>query len=320
MKLIQILSALVVTFGVGDALAQAYPGKPVRVIVPFTAGSTTDMIARTVSQKLSEAWGQPAVVENRTGAGGTIAAGVVAKSPPDGYTLLVNSNAHAVNPALYASLPYDPLTAFVDIAPLAGHPNVLVVGTSAGARSVAELIAAAKAKPGQIHFGSSGVGSGTHLIAEKFRLAAGIDVVHVPYKGGPEATADTIAGRVAYWFPPVSLALPHTREGRLLALGVTSARRSSLLPEVPTIAEAGVPGFDVSQWYGMWAPAGTPERMVDKLAQDISRALAAPDLRDRFNKIGIEPMAMTPSEFTRFVRSETEDSARIIKAAGIEPQ
>jgi len=324
MKIVRVLVAFIMVVGASagafQAFAQGYPGKPVRIIVPFTPGSATDVIARTVGQKLSEIWGQPVVVENRTGAGGTIGAGVVAKSPADGYTLLVSSSGYAVNAALYASLPYDPLNDFVSVAPLASQPYVLVSGASTGMKTVAELIAAAKAKPGQINFGSAGTGSGTHLVAEKFRLAAGIDVVHVPYKGGPEANTDTMTGRVTYWFPPVAIALPHVNGGRLLALGVSSARRSSLLPEVPTIAEAGVGGFSDALWNGMWAPAQTPPEVVDKLAKDVARALAAPDLRERLAKLGAEPMSMTPSEFTRFVRSEIEDSTRIVKAAGIKPQ
>ncbi len=303
-----------------SAFAQSYPIKSVRVIIPFTPGSGIDIIGRSVSQKLSEMWGQPVVVENRTGAGGTVGAGVVAKSPADGYTLLVNSNAHTVTPALYSSLPYDTLKDFVEIAPLANLGQVLVVSPSAGVKSVSELIAAAKARPGQLTFASPGTGSGLHFTGEKFRLAAGIDVVHIPYKGGPEAMTDVMMGRVTYWITSIGTALPFIQGGKLLALGVTTRQRSALLPDVPPIAEAGVAGFEDSLWFGMWARVGTPSDIVNKVATDISRTLAAPDLRDQFRKLAAEPMNMTPTEFARFVRSETDAAARVAKAAGIKPQ
>jgi tripartite-type tricarboxylate transporter receptor subunit TctC len=302
------------------AFAQGYPTKPVRVIVPFTAGSGVDVLARMVAPKLSESWGQPVTVENHVGAGGTIGAGLVAKSPSDGYTLLINSTAHAVNAALYTSLPYDPLKDFVAVSPLVAQPYVLVAGLSANLKTVSELIAAARANPGQLKFSSAGTGSGTHMVAEKFKLVANIDVVHVPNKGGPEANADATNGRVTYWFPPIALALPQVREGKLVALGVSSARRSSLLPDVPTIADAGVGGFEDTIWYGVWAPAATSGDVVDKTSKDVARALATPDVRDRLAKLGAEPMNMTPVEFARFVRDEIEGAGRVLKAAGIKPQ
>jgi tripartite-type tricarboxylate transporter receptor subunit TctC len=321
MRIARNLAAFAVGLCVAaSTFAQGYPSKPVRAIVPFTAGSGVDIVARMVSQKLTEFWGQPVIVENHVGAGGTVGVGVVAKSPPDGYTLLINSTAHAVNVALYAKLPYDPLKDFVDVSALVAQPYVLVAGTSAGVKTVSELIAAAKVKPGQVSFGSAGIGSGTHMVAEKFRLAASVDVVHLPNKGGPEANTDAMTGRVTYWFAPIALVLPHVREGKLLALGVSSARRSSLLPGVPTIAEAGLGGFEDAIWYGMWAPAATPADVVNKLSKDVARALATPDVRDRLTKLGAEPMNMTPAEFTRFVRSEIEGAARVVKAAGIKPQ
>jgi len=303
-----------------SAFAQSYPTKSVRVIIPFTPGSGIDIIGRSVSQKLSEMWGQPVVVENRTGAGGTVGAGVVAKSPADGYTLLVNSSAHTVTPALYSSLPFDTLKDFVEIAPLAHLGLVLVVAPSAGVKSVSELIAAAKARPGQLTFASPGTGSGLHFTGEKFRLAAGIDVVHIPYKGGPEAMTDVMMGRVTYWITSIGTALPFIQGGKLLALGVSTRQRSALLPDVPPITEAGVAGFEDSLWFGMWARVGTPSDIVNKVATDISRTLAAPDLRDQFRKLAAEPMNMTPTEFARFVRSETDAGARVAKAAGIKPQ
>jgi tripartite-type tricarboxylate transporter receptor subunit TctC len=303
-----------------SSFAQDYPTKPVRVIVAFSAGSATDGIARLVSQKLSDLWGQPVVVENHAGGGGTVGAGVVAKSSPDGYTLLMTSAAYATSPAVYRNLPYDPVKDFVDIAPLIIQPNVLVVGPSAGVRTVTELIVKAKARPGEIKFGSAGTGSASHFIAEKFRLAMGIDVVHVPYKVVPQLNTDTMAGRVTYWFPPLAIALPHIREGKILALAVRNARRSSLLPEVPTLAETGVAGFADGEWYGVWAPAGTPAGIVGKLAKDVAGALAAPDMREKLAKLGVEPMSMSPTEFSSFVRDEMESASRIAKEAGIEPQ
>jgi tripartite-type tricarboxylate transporter receptor subunit TctC len=308
-------------FVTAGALAQSYPIKPVRVIVPYTAGSGIDAIAaRPVSQKLSEMWGQTVVVDNRTGAGGTIGTALVAKSPADGYTLLISSSAHVSNPMLYVKPPYDASKDFVVVAPLVRLVNVLVVAPSTGVKSVSELIAAARTKPGQLNFASSGTGTGTHFTAEKFKLVAGLDVVHIPYKGGPEAMTDVMMGRVTYWIPSIGTALPFIQGGRLVALGVSSRQRSAALPNVPTLAEAGLAGFDDALWMGMWAPAGTPAPVVNKLAQDTSRALAMPDLRERLASNVAEPMTMTPPEFTRFIRSETESAARVIKAAGIQPQ
>ena len=301
-------------------VGQGYPNKPVHVIVPFTPGSATDILARTFGQKLSEIWSQSVIVDNRPGAGGTIGAAVVAKAPPDGYTLLVHSAAQAYNPSIYPSLPYDTVKDFVAIAPLAGQPNVLVVAPSTGIRTVAGLIAQAKQKPGQLNFGSAGTGSGTHINGEKFKLAAGIDVVHIPYKGTPEALTDTMAGRVTYFFSPISAALPLVRDGKLRALAVSTAKRSSALPNVPTIAEAGLPGFDYSLWVGMFAPAGTPPAVVDRIAHDLHTAAQAPDVKERLASLGAEPMPMTPPEFKQFVESEIVEAAKVIKAAGIQAQ
>ena len=302
------------------AHGQGYPNKPVKLVVPFTAGSATDILARTVGQKLTEIWGQPVVVENRPGAGGTIGAAMVAKAPGDGYTLLVHSAAHAYNPSIYTNLPYDTIKDFVEVVPLAGQPNVLVVAPSTGMKSVADLISAAKQKPGALNFGSAGNGSGTHINGEKFRLAAGIDVVHIPYKGTPEALADTMAGRVTYFFSPISAALPQVREGKLIALGVSTAKRSDVLPNVPTIAESGLPGFDYNLWVGVFAPAGTPADLVEKINRDVTRALQTPEAKERLTALGAEAMPMTPAEFRKFVQEEIADSAKVIKAAGIKVQ
>ena len=314
------LAALAVSVASSGVWAQDYPNKPVRIIVPFTAGSATDILARTVGERLTELWKQTVVVDNRAGAGGTIGAGVVAKSPPDGYTLLVHSAAQAVNPFIYPNLPYDTLKDFVQVAPLGGQPNVLVVAPSSGYKTVADLIADAKRRPSVLNFGSAGVGSGTHINAEKFKLAAGIDVVHVPYKGTPEALTDTMTGRVTYFFSPISAALPHVREGKLLALAVSSAKRSSVLPNVPTVAESGLPGFDYNLWVGMFAPAGTPAQVLDKLNRDVNNVLREATVRERLASLGAEPMPMSMAEFDRFVRAEMDDAAKVVKAGGIKAQ
>ncbi len=302
-----------------SAWAQEYPTKSVRVVVPYTPGSPTDVFARIVCEKLSELWGQPVVIEDLPGAGGTTGTGVVAKAPPDGYTLLIHSSSYAVSPALYAKLPYDPQKDLVGVTPIATQPFVLVVAPSAGLKSLSQLIAVAKAKPGQLKFGSAGIGTAVHLVAEKFKLAAGIDVVHVPYAGTVEAVADVMAGRISYCFAPAATPLKDIREGKLLALAVTSAKRSDWLPDVPTMAEAGTP-LDDAVWWGVWVPAATPGSVVDKIAKDVARALTAPDLREKLTKLGAQPMSMTPAEFARFVVAESEAAARVVKAAGIKPQ
>jgi tripartite-type tricarboxylate transporter receptor subunit TctC len=303
----------------GSACAQTWPARPVRVIVAFSPGGVTDIIARSMAPKLAELWGQPVVVENRTGAGGSVGAMAVARAPADGYTLLVHSSGYALNTAINPALPYDPRKDFVEVAPLASQPMVLVVG-AAGPASVAELIAAARQHPGQLSYGSAGIGSGAHFNSEKFRIAAGIEVLHVPYKGGAEAIQDTIAGRIGFTFNTVTLALPHIREGRLRVLAVSSAQRSALLPGTPTVAESGLPGFEYTFWNGLWAPAGTPPAVVQKVARDLARVVTAPDVRERLATLGAEPMSMAPEEFGRFVRAEIEDAARIARAAGIRLQ
>jgi len=303
--------------------SQDYPTKPVRLIEPFGAGGGPDVMARAVSPKLSELWGQPVAVENHPGEGSTAAPALVAKSPADGYTLLVNTSAQAYSAALLKNLPYDPLKDFIPVAPLTSQPYVLVAGKLAGITTVGELVAAAKAKPGELKFGSSGLGTGTHLGVLKFNLEAGIKAVHVPARKGDaiaDTIANTVAGRTDYLLAPIQLALADIRAGRLRALGVSTKKRSYLLPEVPTIAEAGVAGFDYPIWYGVWVPAGTPAGVVNKLAKDIARVLAAPDLRDWLARHGADPMSMTQPQFARFVLSESESAARIIEAAGIKPQ
>src|SRR5580704_5905137 len=288
-----------------------YPAKPVRIIEPFGAGGGPDLISRAISPKLTELWGQPVTVENHLGAGSTTAPALVAKSPADGYTLLVNTSAQAYSAALLKNLPYDPLKDFIPVAPLTSQPYVLVAGKSSGIATLSELIAAARAKPGELKFGSTGVGTGTHLGLEKFNLEAGIKAVHVPAKAGDaiaDVIANTVAGDATYMLAPIQLALADIRAGRLRPLGVTTTNRSNLLPEVPTIAEAGVPGFDYTIWYGVWVHAGTTAGVVDKLAKDIARVLAAPELRVWLEEHGAARMSMTQPEFARFVLKEAESA------------
>ena len=303
-----------------QALAQSYPSKPVHLVISFTPGSSTDIIGRAVAAKLSEIWGQPVVVENRAGAGGSVGSAAVLREPPDGYTLLANSSAHVANPSIYAKLPYDTLKDFANIAPLAGGPNVLIVSPQAGWKTLGDFIAAAKAKPGALNFSSAGIGSGTHFNLEKLKLMTGIDVAHVPYKGTPEAIGDTIAGRVCCYWAPINASLPHVKGGKATALAVSSAQRSSLLPNVPTVAEQGVPGFDYTLWVGLWGQAAMPASLVNKINADVNKALASPDLAERLTKLGTLPMKMSAADFSAYVRREIEDTAKVLKAAGIKPQ
>jgi len=244
----------------------------------------------------------------------------VAKAAPDGYTLLVHSAGYAVNPWIYPNLPYDTNKEFVEISPLGGQPNVLVVAPEANIKSVRQLIDQAKAKPGSMNYASAGSGSGTHINAEKFRLATGIDAVHIPYKGTPEALKDTMTGRITYFFSPISAALPQIKEGKLIALGVSSAKRSSALPDVPTIAESGLPGFDYNLWVALFGPANLPADLVTRINADVQKVAALPDIRERLASLGAEPMPMSAPEFRKFVRDEIQVSEKIVKAAGIVAQ
>jgi tripartite-type tricarboxylate transporter receptor subunit TctC len=310
------------TLRAAAASAQDYPAGPVHIIEPFGAGGGPDLLARALAPKLSELWSEPVIVENHPGAGATLGPALVAKSPADGYTLLINTSAQAYSAALSKNLSYDPLKDFIPVASLTNQPYVLVAGKVAGITTVRELIAAAKAKPGELKFGSTGVGTGTHLGIVKFNLEAGIKVVDVPPQP-TDAIADvlaaTIAGRITYMMAPISITLTPIRDGKLFSLGVTTVRRSPLLPDVPTIAEAGVAGFDFPIWYGIWVPAGTPTGVVDKLSRDIARVLGGHELHDWVAEHGGEPMNMTRPEFARFVQSESEGAARLIKGAGSKP-
>jgi len=302
------------------AWAQSWPSKPVKVIVPFTPGSATDIMARTVSDKLSNQIGQPVVVENRPGAGGTIGEAVVAKSDPDGYTVLVHSSSYTVTPSTYRNLSFDTLRDLTGITPLGLLPNVLVIAPSKGIRSVKELVAAARAKPGAMNAATIGVGSATHLNAERFRLGAGIDVVSVPFKGTPEALTEVMTGRVDYYFCPVNAALPFLKDGKLLGLAVGSTRRSVALPDLKTTLEEGIPNSDYNFWVGMFAPSKTPREAIARLYGETVKALHAPEVREKLARLGAEPMEYDPERFNAYIRNEIAANAVLVKAAGIKAQ
>jgi tripartite-type tricarboxylate transporter receptor subunit TctC len=314
------LIAILLAGFAAHASAQGYPSKPVRAIVSFTPGSSTDIVARIVMAKVSEYWGQPIVVENRGGAGGSIGSAVVAQTPPDGYTLLINSNAHSANPALYAKLPYDTLKDFTDIVPLAIQPNVLVVNADSAYKSVMDLVNAARAKPGAINWGHAGIGSGTHLNTERFLAASKIQVTQVPFKGTPEVFAAMFTKDVDAYWAPISAAMGNIRSGKLRPLAVSTPKRNPTLPDVPTTGEAGVQGADSPLWFGVWGPAGVPADVVAKVNADVRRALAEPAVKERLTNGGNETLDMSPQEFARFVRSEIDVYNGVIKAAGIKPQ
>jgi tripartite-type tricarboxylate transporter receptor subunit TctC len=292
----------------------------VHVIISFTPASATDIVGRVVSAKLSEYWGQPVVAENRAGAGGSIGSAVVVKAAPDGYTLLINSNAHCVNPAIYAKLPYDTTKDFTDIAPLAIQPNVLTVRPDGPYKTLQDLVNAAKAKPGVLNIGHAGIGSGTHLNTEKFLAAAHIKMTQVPFKGTPEVVAAMFSGDVQAYWAPISAAIGTIRGGKLRPLSVSTAKRNSQLPDVPTTAEAGVKGADAPLWFGLWGPAGMAPGLVSKINADVRKALADATVKERLTNGGNETMDMTPEAFSKFVRSEIEDYTRVLRAAGVKPQ
>jgi tripartite-type tricarboxylate transporter receptor subunit TctC len=303
--------------GVPDAIAQAYPTHTVKLVVPFPPGGPLDATGRLIAQKLTEAWGQSVVVENKPGAGGNIGADLVAKSPPDGYTILLGAlSTHAVNPSLYARMPYDAVKDFVPITLLAITPNVLVVNASLPVGSLKELIAYAKANPGKLSFGSGSNGSAGHLAGELFKVDTGTDIVHVPYKGGAPATQALLANDVQFMFDNLANATPQVKAGKLKAIAVTTAQRSKLAPELPTMAEAGVPGFDISTWFGLLAPAGTPKDVIAKWNAEVTKLLNSPEIRERFLALGQEPAPTTSEQFAAFINSELAKYARIVKASG----
>jgi tripartite-type tricarboxylate transporter receptor subunit TctC len=307
----------VLLLATGAAIAQEkFPRKPIRMLVPFSPGSQTDILARWVGEKMGENWGQQVVVDNRPSAGGTIASEYVLGANPDGHTLMMVSTGHAGNATLYSKLSYDTIKDFAGISQVASVPNILVVAPALGAKSVKELIALAKSKPGQFNFSSAGIGSGTQINGEMFKLAAGIAATHVAYKGAPEALNNVISGSVQFCFSPVLVAAGQIRAGRVLALAVSTAARSPMFPDVPTVAEAGVPGFDYDQWYGLLASAKTPRPLINLLNKEVVRILNLPDMKERMLSQGANPKPTTPEAFDAFIRSEVKKFATVIIAAG----
>jgi tripartite-type tricarboxylate transporter receptor subunit TctC len=315
----RLLFAFFLVILVGAAHAQ-YPVKAVRMVIPFPPGGATDIVGRVVAQKLAERWGQPVVAENRPGAGGTIGSEAVAKSAPDGYTLLVaTTSTHAVGPVLQ-KLPYDALADFTPITLLAHSPNVLVVSPQLGAADVREVIAAAKARPGALSFASSGNGTITHLTGELFKLTAGVDLLHVPYKGTALSIPDIASNRVSMLFDNIVSAQPHIRSGNVRPLAVTTARRAALMPELPTMVEAGVPGFESSAWFGLFAPAGLPAEVRARVHEAALAALNAPDARERLVAAGADPAGDSGEDFVRQIRADMARWAQVVKAADVKVQ
>jgi len=316
-KLARLFWVLGVAMFASAAWAQPYPSKPIRFVVPYPPGGPLDTVARLLGQKVAESVKQPVIVDNKPGAGGNIGADAVAKSPADGYTILMGAVAtHAINPTLYASIPYDPVKDFQPVTQLASTPNVLIVNNSVPASNVREFIAYAKANPGKLNFGSGSTGSAGHLAGELFKAMAGVEMTHVPYKGAAPAMQDLVGGQVQLMFDNFASANTQVKAGKVKALAVTTARRSTLAPELPTIGEAGLAGFDINTWFGIFVPAGTPRDVVERLHAEFTRALALPDIRERLVNLGAEPVGNRPEEFAAYIKSEGEKYARVIKASG----
>ncbi len=300
-----------------DTQAERWPERPIRAFIPFSAGSATDIIPRVVFEGLSAELGQSIVVENRGGAGGTLGVGAVVGAPPDGYTILANSSAHTIAPWIVPNLPYNTAKDLRAVIPFGKNANVLVVSPAKGWRTAQDLVAAAKAKPGTFNYGSAGVGTATHMAAERFRLSAQFEATHIPYKGGPEALADVLAGRVDFYYCPISTAIPLVRDGRLLALAVSTPTRADALPEVPSSIEAGYPNSDYTIWYGAFAPAKTPTPIIEKLHAAAAKALQSQPTRGKLDQLALDPMPMTSAEFDQLVVREIAANETLIKAAGI---
>jgi tripartite-type tricarboxylate transporter receptor subunit TctC len=300
--------------------AENWPAKPIRAIIPAGPGSTIDIVPRVVFEQLSAQLGQPIIAENRAGAGGTIGANQVAKSAPDGYTLLVNSSQHAISPSLYASLAYDTARDFAAVASLGVSASVLVVSPARGWKTIGDFVSAGKARPGSMNFSSVGIGSATHLSAERFRFSAGIDAVHIPYKGGAEAMFEVVAGRVDFFFGPIGLVLPNVQSGALIPLVVNGTRRAAALPDLPTTSEAGFKDAEYPFWIGIFLPAKTPREIVEKLHRETIQATRSPVLREKLAKLGIDPMEMAPEAFDELVRRDIQVNAALVKAVGIKPE
>lgn len=302
------------------ALAQnTYPNKPIRVIVPFAAGSTTDIIARAIADKMSQSMGQTLVIDNRGGASGTIGQQVVATAAADGYTVMIHSSSHTVSPSTFAKLPFDTVNDFVGVTPISSLPNALVISPAKNIKTLQELLAAARAKPGSINYASAGQGSATHLNAEKFKMAAKIEATNIPFKGSGEAVTEVLSGRVDYYFSPIAPVIGQIKEGTLLALAVGSPKRAAALPNVPTTAEAGVPGSEFNFWIGMMAPAKTPRDVVNRLHDEVEKALASPEVKERFLKLGADAWTLKPEQFDSYIKDEIKSNAALVKAAGLQP-
>jgi tripartite-type tricarboxylate transporter receptor subunit TctC len=315
----KIIATLFATTAIA-AFGADYPAKPARIVVPIGAGSSMDIVGRLLAQKLTETWGQTVIVDNRAGAGGNIGAELVAKSAPDGYTILFASSSFAIAPAYYRKLPYDALRDFEAVTQLSSRNNVTTVSPSSPATSVKVLIALAKAKPGQLTFGSGGgSGSSDQMAGELFKLLAGVDIVHVPYKSGPQAMNDLIGGQMSVYFGGIPVQLPMIKAGKVRALATSGLKRSSQMPDVPTMAEAGVPGYEMDVWYGLFAPRGTPKAVIEKIAADAIRIMQAPDMRERWNSVGVDPAGTTPAEFARQYRAEIGKWAKVVTAAKLAP-
>ncbi|MEY3779717.1 MAG: hypothetical protein RL103_1925 [Pseudomonadota bacterium] len=312
--------ASVTALASGAAFAQAsYPSKPIKVVVPFPAGSTTDIIARAIADKMSQSMGQPLVIDNRGGASGTIGQQAVATAPADGYTIMVHSSSHTVSPSTFAKLPFDTLNDFAGVTSISSTPNVLVMSPSKNIKTLQELLAAARAKPGSMNFASAGQGSATHLNAEKFKLAAKIEATNIPFKGSSEAVTEIISGRVDYYFSPIAPVIGQIRNGQLVPLAVGSSKRATALPQVPTTAEAGVPGSEFNFWIGMMVPAKTPRDIVNRLNDEVVKALATPEVKERFVALGADAWTMKPEQFDAYIRDEIKSNAVLVKAAGLSP-
>ncbi|MCC7181956.1 MAG: hypothetical protein IOMNBAOH_00351 [Rhodocyclaceae bacterium] len=310
-----VISILLALSGLGHA--QSYPNRPIRWVVPFSAGSTSDVVARAIAPRLADLLGQPVSVDNRPGAGGVIGTDLVAKAPADGYTLLFAGNAPlAVNVTLQSKVPYDPVKDFVGITQLVAASYLLVVHPSLGVNNVAELVAAARARPGKLNYGSPGNGTGSHLTMELFKTAAGLDISHVPYKGSAPAITDLLAGQVQLMFEPVASVGPHVRAGKLKALAMSSARRIAAMPDMPTVAESGFPGFQSEAWIGVAVRSGTPQDIIVKLHDGLTKVLQAPDLREQFSKLGLELTTSSPEAFTAFIKAEIPKWAKVIRDSG----
>ncbi len=294
-----------------------YPAKPIRLVVPFSAGSATDILARIIGSKMSEGGHWQVIVDNRPGAGGTLGGTTVAKAAPDGYTLILVSVGPAINATLYPKLGYDTLKDFAPVSLVASVPNVLVVNAASPYKSVRDIVAAAKARPGALNFDSAGSGSSTHMSGELFKMQAGIDITHIPYKGTGEALTDVMAGRGDMMFAPTVSAMPFVRQGKLRALAVTTPKRAAALPDIPTVAESGLPGYAFDSWFGILAPAGTPKEIVSALNAEIGNALAAPDVRERLAAQGAEPRASTPQEFASYIQAEIGKLAPVVRQSGV---